>query len=440
MKKRWICFALLLTALLFSGCGSRTVEEMYKIPRRSTEYNNLQAVIDYAMSGLEYAAPVSGENQQTVQMADLNGDGRDEYLIYAKGDFEKPLQILIFGQLDDGRYRLLDTISSNGNVFEQVEYVDVDGKPGCEIVVGRRLNNQLMRIASVYSYSDGFFDQILSAIYTKFFTCDLNADGKNELMIVRHGDSESNNAAAVMYSYHDGNVERSKEVDLSQRLENIRRIMVSKLQDGEPAVYIASTVNEDSIVTDILTVKDGKLTNIALSSESGTSIQTLRNYYVYSDDVDADGVLELPMLVSMKPIGTRKGTEKQYLIRWFSIDRDGVETDKLYTYHNFEAGWYLRLDKEWATQIATEQNGNTYTFFMWNDEFREAVSVFSLYTLTGNDRDLEAGVQNRFALNRGDQVVYAAKLEPGSAVYGITEDQLINGFRLIRMDWKSGET
>ena len=97
MKKgRIVSILVLLSALLLSGCAVRTVEELYSLPKRSREFQSLQASIDIAMAGLEYSAPTSGENQQTVQIADLNGDGTNEYLVFAKGTSEKPMQILIF--------------------------------------------------------------------------------------------------------------------------------------------------------------------------------------------------------------------------------------------------------------------------------------------------------------------------------------------------------
>ena len=55
-------------------------------------------------------------------------------------------------------------------------------------------------------------------------------------------------------------------------------------------------------VTDIFSLVDGRLTNISFSNEANTSIRTLRNFYVYAEDIDADGVLELPSLLTMKPV------------------------------------------------------------------------------------------------------------------------------------------
>ena len=86
---------LLAAAMLLSGCALRTVDKMYSLPKRSDAYNDLQSVLDASMADLEFCAPLSGENQQTVQMADLDGDGVEEYLLFARGPSENPLQILI---------------------------------------------------------------------------------------------------------------------------------------------------------------------------------------------------------------------------------------------------------------------------------------------------------------------------------------------------------
>ena len=56
-------FLLAIAALILSGCSMRTVDQMYRLPKRSEDFNNLQSAIDSAMAGLEYSAPLSGENQ-----------------------------------------------------------------------------------------------------------------------------------------------------------------------------------------------------------------------------------------------------------------------------------------------------------------------------------------------------------------------------------------
>ena len=284
MKKRiWLLLLIVLASILLTGCALQTVDEMYALPKRSKEYDSLQSAIDSAMYGLSYSAPVSGENQQTVQMADLDGDGVEEYIVFAQGNSANPLQVLIFRQEEDGTCRLMEVIQSNGSAFEQVEYVQMDNAPGYELVVGRQLSDQVLRSVSVYSFSSGSAEQLMMVGYSKFITCDLNDDGCSELMVILPGESETGTGSAVLYRMQDGNIERSVEVNVSEDATHIRRITVGRLLGGTPAVFVASAVNNSAIVTDVFAWRNDRFSNISYSRDSDTSVQTLRNYYVYAD-------------------------------------------------------------------------------------------------------------------------------------------------------------
>ena len=439
MKKKYLpLLAVLLAALLLTGCAMRTVEDMYALPKRSEIDSQFQSAIDMAMVGLSYSAPLSGENQQTVQSADLDGDGVDEYLIFAKGNSENPLHVLIFRQQEDGSCVLEEVIQSDGTAFEQVEYVQFDDNPGCELVVGRRLSEQVLRSVSVYSFTeDGAQLQLLNG-YSKFLTCDLDENGRRELMVFRPGEAETDRGMAVLYGYNEGHIQRSVETGLSSDTADIRRLTLGRLQDGTPAVYVASSVDESAIVTDIFAMKEGRLTNVSFSGAAETSISTLRNYYVYAEDIDEDGILELPSIISMKPVVLWQDDDQRSLLRWFALDLDGWEFDKMYTYHNFVGGWYLRLNGDWATRVSVVQSDNTYTFYVWDQESRHPAPVFSVYALTGSLRDSEATEHGRFALHRAEGVVYAARLEESAELYGITQEELFDSFRLIYQDWQTG--
>lgn len=431
---------LSVLAALLCGCAVSTVDDMYCPPQRSEDYQLMQKLIDSAMVGLEYSAPRSGENQQTVQMADLDGDGVSEYILFAKSTSEMPMQILIFRKVGDD-FAYTETIQGTGFFFDQVDYVQIDGRPGLEIVVGRQVSDQVVRSVSIYSFASGQSEQLLSAGYSKYQTCDLNGDGLQELIVFRPGDTEEDNGVAEYYGYVDGAMERSCEVRMSEAVTNLKRIILGSLSDGIPAVYAASAVDENSIITDVFAIVDGTFVNVSLSNESGTSVQTLRNYYVYSEDIDSDGVIELPDLITMTPIdnNTRSG-DVQYLIRWYSMQSDGSEIDKMYTYHNFAGGWYLELDGEWIERLSVVQNGTGYSFYLWDTEFSRTEKLMTIFALTGQDREEQAVSDGRVVLYEGETVIYAAELEVQAEYYNDARSSLINNFHLIHRDWKTGET
>lgn len=434
-------FALLLAvAALLCGCSVTTADQMYCLPKRSDDYNNVQTAIDKAMTDLSYCAPLSGENQQPVQIVDLDGDGVDEYLLFAKSSSNRPLRILVF-QNTDGEYILTDTLDSTGTSFEMVEYVQMDDKPGLEIVVGRQLNDQMIRTVSVYTMRNGNMEQVITVNYSKCLSVDLDNNGISELMLMRPGNTDTDNGVVTLYAINkDGTIERSNEVSMSRPVDKLKRVIVGKLHGGTSAVFLASTVEDTALITDVFAIRENVLANVSVSNESGTSIQTLRNYYIYADDIDNDGVVELPALINMKPRGADNTDDKHHLIRWYALTPEGEEIDKLYTFHNFVGGWYLQLPNELLPYMTVSTEGNQYEIYLWDSEYKNAERLLTVYALSTQNKDEQPAEDGRFVVYRNESMIYSAKLEEIASQYGLTQDDVIYRFRLIQQDWKTGET
>lgn len=348
--------------------------------------------------------------------------------------------MLVFQENTAGSCSLMEVIQSNGTAFEQVEYVNFDEKPGLELVIGRQVSDQVLRSVSVYSFSGGSAELMLMSGYSKFITTDLNENGRSELLVLSPGEVAAERGRAVLYNAQSGKVKRSVELELSVDTSHIRRITKGRIYGGAPAVYIASAVDESTVVTDVLALQRGKIANISYNGEYGASIQTLRNFYVYPEDIDADGILELPAQVFMRPVSVWAEDEQKFLLRWYAMDSEGREVDKLYSFHDYIGGWYVKLDKQWASRISVEEDGDQYTFYVWNESNEEATALFTIYLFTGSTRDADAAADGRFALYRTEDITYSGKLERYADQYDITEKHLIESFSLIRNDWQTGET
>lgn len=438
-RKRWLLAAALFAAMLLSGCTMATVEDMYAPPKRSAEYEKLQQAIDLRMEGMEYSSPLSGENRQTVQMADLTGDGIDEYLVFAKDSSENPMKVLIFRR-EGKEFRLLQVIESRGSDFDLVEYLAIDDNPGAELVIGRRLSEALPRSVSVYSFADATAKQVLSVSYTKIVPVDLDSDRMTELMVIAPGESDEENAVAALYDWTDGTMTRSLQASMSASTDHIKRIMVSKLHHNIPAVYVASSVDGNAIITDVFALRQGRFTNVSFSNDSGTSVQTLRNYYVYAADIDQDSILELPDLIDMKPVENTWMASNQKLIRWYAMNLSGTEVDKMYTFHNFDGGWYLQLDKFLTPRISVIQKDSSYVFYLWDESFESFDVLMTIHSLAGINREEEAASQGYYVLHKAEGVLYAVKTEHMAMELGLLPEVLAESFHPIQMDWKNGET
>lgn len=429
-RHRWLLILPVL-ALVLSGCGMRTVEDMYEIPRRSSEYQSFQTAMDSAMRDMEYAAPAAGENRQSLQSEDLDGDGMAEYLVFARDTSGKSLRILVFHEADDNTFFLWDTIQATGTSFDQVVYAPVDDAPGVELIVGTQISNQVMGNVAVYSFGEGSSEQILSSSYSKLVATDLDGDDRRELLLIRQGEAEGN-ATAFSYDFKDGVFERSRDVTLSLRGDAVRRVVVGKLESGETAVYVSGQTQEETVVTDVLTKLSQGLVNVAGSGDMGMGFQPLLNQSVYCEDLDGDGVLEFPTPVL--GVGSGFGDTGSCLIDWYSVDSGGIGTWKYTTFHDYGDGWYVALNDIWADRVTVSRERHSYTFSLRGEDGTAGTPLFSLYAFSGRDREAQAVDQNRFLIFRGENVVFAGKLESGSTLNGVTQAFITENFHLIHLE------
>ena len=86
------------------------------------------------------------------------------------------------------------------------------------------------------------------------------------------------------------------------------------------------------------------------------------------------------------------------------------------------------------------QLGNTYQFLLWNKDFTKSEKIFSVYVLTGQKREEQALIDNRFVLHKGEATIYCARLEVAADSVGISREDLVDGFHMILKDWNTGET
>ena len=411
-RRLWPLLALL--ALLLSGCVSSGADELYALPKRSDADLELQQEIESVMKGASYAAPVSGVNQRTIQNADLDGDGTDEILVFARTNTtEKPLKVYILRQ-DSGAYRLLDRIENDGAAFDRVDYVQIDGRAGMELVLSCRLSDQVLQSACVYTLKSDKMTELLHTGCTAYTVTDLNGDGLSDVITLSNGTSRSNGIAEY-FRWREDELLRSGEADLSVSAESVKRIITGLVAESVPGVFVASTYDDNNIITDVFVApSDGAFRNVSMMDENDMSTSTVRSYYVYSTDIDGDGVIELPETKSLVVLPNDPGSRGQSCIVWYNLRPDGSHVENCTTYHNYAEGWYLRLAEGWRNSLSVttredEQYGS-YTCFLVSDYIsrHELLRIYALEGKTATDA-LDAG--NLVLLQRRGNTYYCAAME-----------------------------
>lgn len=453
--KRLVALLLSLgVALSLSGCGLRGPSELYALPRVSAEYESLQDCLEELIAGgYEYAAPLAGENTQSVQMQDLDGDGRDEAVAFFRDNSgeAKPIKICIFRADEAGVYSLVNMIEGDGDAINSVVYCQLNDTPAREIVVGWRISSTVLAL-SAYAIDNYNVTELLSATnYTRYMVRDMDQDNQSEIVVLQMTPVEEGGSQAGYYDWREDTVMEINSVPLSNSMSAIQSVVYNYLVDFTPALYVSGTEQDSTnmLVTDILAVSDGLLTNITLNEELGIS-ETRHGSAVAARDINNDSVIELPFTISLSANAYVENSEVFSVLSWGQYDLSGRESTVGYTYHNVADGWYLQLPALWSWKLdrlvlsrsdtnlgATVERSIQFYFADADDPESEPEQFLVIYKNTGQNRHNRAVMGNRFLLLETDDASYSAEFIGAEPAAMMDQASLTEAFHLITTDWSS---
>ena len=451
--KRRLLRCLCLGAMLFmvavcgTGCVFEQVENLYAPPILPDEYSQLQATIQEVMDqqGAEYAVINSGTNTSTVQLLDLNGDGVQEmaavFFRVTKVE-DKPLRLCLFRKGADNNYRLTHVVSGDGTSINSVAYEDLTGDGNLNLIISWQMSAKV-HILSAYSLTDSGVNELMSTTYNEsYIISDLDGNGDKEIVVFHQDSTGEGNNLAEYYDYSNGVMTMNSSAPLSRQIWDVSAVEQGKLAGGIPGIYATSYTN-DGILTDVLTLVDGKLVNVTWDAESAMSMVTTRmDVEVGVMDINRDGVLEIPIPMYLSNLDPEQEPE-QVVIYWYQVGVEGDLAVSCTTYHSQTDGWYLMLPDNWAEHITVARDdslssrGERSVVFYYCPDGGEPQPFLTIYRLTGSNRFVRAKLTGRTTLYSDSTSIYAASVAEGVWDGQISMEEIQARFFLITTEWSS---
>jgi len=442
-------------ALGLSGCGETQLrlnlnpQELYALPELPAQYTDLNSQISEILSGgAEYAAPTTGTQVQNVQMVDLDSDGNDEAVAFFRSaGEEKPLKIYVFKTVE-GAFHPAAVIEGSGTAISSINYSDLNGDGRTDLVIGWKVNTELQAL-SVYALRKGSGEELLrpeevlkSVNYVKYAITDLDRDNLQEVMILR-ADEEGSGIAEYYTWGQTGNMAQSATAVSMTMAELSRqgRLTEGVLADGTPALFVTGVNEENRSITDVLTLREGELNNILLSSTTGVSRCIADFYGLYPADMNGDGATEVPVPIAL-PTWSEEAP-RHYRIDWMGFDAEGAAATVLRTYHDMESRWYFRLPETWTDTVMLSRSAvgdeASVTFYrIGAGEDGAPLPFLRITAITGTNRDIKALRGGRFILSRQLETTYTAELLEENGENILAMDDVRALFSIIPTEWTSG--
>jgi hypothetical protein len=421
---------------LLSGCfGS---EDLMRAPRPAVQYQRLEAQIDTLLAeDYIYSVPLSGENRSAVMMTDLTGDGTEDAVVLLRNETEHILAVFLSAS---GDFTPLPPVHENAESVHSIIFGDINGDGQQEIIIGWQVAS--LRFLSVYTIDEDSLVEVFTRRFSGFFLYDIEDTGIQSLLVVYTDPEES---LAELVAERDGEYIVASSAPLSRGAEVMRRTRTGPLLDGKPALYVTSQYQPvpGGVVTDVLTFHEGNLVNISVDLQTGVSIRLVREWEIFANDIDGDGVLDLPSPRELPRHPDAAASDPFFEIIWGAYYSTGFFEHTATAYHSFRDNWYLLLPEQWPER---------YTVRWDNISAAQSVTIFSLLPDDGEPIDFlriyynsqpsasRPPVRDRTILTEHDSFAVTAQLLPlrdGLEGHNITEEELKNLFHLIPADWRA---
>lgn len=445
------CCAAVLLAVVMSGCSIANLDskDLMRPPRPTGDKAQIQHLIEQNAGNQKYTFkyPQSGEYRSAVILYDMNGDGSEEAIgIYRTKDDNPQTHLVIIdeiGEGDDQQWQIVGEFTTALPEVTEVDFADLNGDGTEEIIVGWNANSTVTNILSVYSYNGEECTQISSdEIYYDFAVGDFTQSGFDSILLMNLSTSDKN-AAASLYCYNENEkkITMVSEVAMDSEVTRLFNVTAGKVDSTGVFAAFADGVtglryNTQVIYFDVPQFQlKCEVVPSGLISEYDSI--NLKSSTIVSQDINGDGIVEIPVCTKMPSDAAYSGLEYAGLISWcnYSVSNDMVSIVRTVVY-NSKGGYYYIIPDSWYNNVTAviSDDGRTMTFMEYKDgTIGKAFFALRQYPVSewidGSDMD-------GYSLILKNESSAFAYILIGDSDYIPKEQEILNSFRASG----SGET
>ena len=409
MKKISVLFIALIICCFFSGCNLSisSVDALMRPPKLSGENSLLQQTFESTIGDSEnivMKTPVSGENRSSYLLYDLDNDSvREAIVLYSDPIKDDLVYVTVFKFIND-KWSFVSTIKGRSSEIYSVDFADINGDGRFEILMswsqvisgdtfapaGMGSNGE--KLLTIYSYNGSSTTLLKNEAYSKLLVEDINNDSADELFIlnISFTNQEKVTLGRVVAFDKEYSIEQELKIQLTGMLDvfNIACDNYSINDETHTRIYIDGSISESGIITEVIDIKHNDLSISLPFYESNVSAQplTLRDVRVYSQDIDNDGIIEVPVIEKL-PGGIKLSANDEEktalnLTVWSEINNNELIVDSKCLL-NGTYGYMFVYPEDWfgnITAIYNEKNA-TITFYSLDVNETLTASLFSIKSI-----------------------------------------------------------
>lgn len=446
MKKR-ILLLLLAAMLVFTLSGCRTgfsmnTSELMRPPKATGGNAQIQELIDkHAGDNYTLKYPQNGTYRTAITTVDLDGDLKDEAIaFYLPAGETQTIHLLIMKEINSQWVVLGDHLSTS-TMVDRLLFADLDGDSVKEIIVGYGSYNSLINTMSLYLLDENRSVELASSYtYTDIKIADFTDGGKDEIMLLSlYTTEKSASAALVTLNRTRNNLYTIAESPMDDSVVSYAQLLSGDIFEGQFGLVVDGLVpdsknaNNSYYKTQILFYDDSTqaLKSVTFTKDEPTN-QAYRNYAFLSEDIDSDGVIEIPNTFRLPLAEGMVDVSPAPVIYWCEYSFGGDMTVKEKTIASISYNFYFFVPEKWNDSFTAYANYSTneVTICQWDEKKGVGQELLTL-------KMFEPSVWNDGASSKGytqlavsDSYVYGFKIPQSNSPLMLTNEEIAEAFVL----------
>lgn len=324
---------LIAAVLVLSSCSNASVEELLSPPKLDGEQTEIyEALKSFTNDDITLKYPKNGQYRSAFVVKNLDGESTDEAIVFYERPNVSDGSSLRMNFLDkqNGKWVSTYDFAATGSEVENVAFRDL-GDGFETIIVNYLVQNSSDHSTSVFTYKNGFPEELMSIrnIYAGIF--DVNGDENDDLFTVSAGRSGGNKVAGF-YGWNDSGFVQFGQTSLSSSLASIKDVSCSTCDTaGTRALFVDYAFSDGSFSTDaVIYSRNYFYLSPAMNAAAASRISNTFTPYTRSKDIDGDGFTEVPATAPFPDYEELPNAEQVNVTIWYSLERTGSAIKEKY--------------------------------------------------------------------------------------------------------------
>lgn len=436
MKKKLLSLLLASSlGLTMAGCSSvgLSVENLMHPPKAIGDKAEIQSLIDsVAGEGYTLKYPQSGNFRSAITMKDIDSDSIDEAIAFylPVGDIAK-VHMLVMDSMG-GEWQVVGDFKSQSTAVDSLNFCDLDGNGISEIVTSWKTYQTSLNQVSLYIYEENKIREVSSEYYSSAILAgDFTENDGEELLLLSLFSTENEASASLLdLTENKSDLEALGTSPLDPDVVSYSQLLAGNIFENQVGAVIDGCTQTGEYNTQLLYFNTyfDSLERISFT-ENVPYNQKLRSYPVMSEDVNNDGIIEVPAAFRLNIEKDRTDVDAAADLYWCQQTSSGTVHQITHKAASFAYGFTFDVPEKWEGKFTalTNYENNEVTFYVWNKDKTEDV----LLTVKIFEKDKNEDMSGFTPLTETDDRVYTFRVPEGDSSLVLSENEVKSAFELM---------